>query len=521
MLIEQVAAQKRTSGVRWWAIASLLILVLLLIGVVVLISRWPFTREAVIDALQESSGRIVEIQTFHKTYFPPGCVAEGVKFTQRERRDAPLIQLQKLIIESSYAGMFHFPALINKVRVVAMHVTVPPKGPDGKRSGSIPLTAGKSKSSVRIATLIADGAVLELLDDSPKSKPYRIEIRRLSLHDVAGQGPFSFDVTLFNPKPPGEIHATGKFGPWNQQDPGQTPVSGSYTYENARLGVFDGISGTLSGAGKFEGPLHQIATDGTTSVADFHVKHSGNTVHLTTEFHARVNGTNGDTFLEPVKAHFWRTTALFEGGVIGKKGMNAKTVELELSAKEGRIEDLFRLFIKAKRSPISGRVSLRGKVEVPPVHRRFLEKLRMQADFGIDEGKFKKAGTQDAINRLSESARGETKKQEDEDPETVLSNLTGHVQVQNGTATFSHLSFSIPGASAQFHGTYELITKKVDLHGTLTTTGRLSDTTSGFKALLVKVITPFLKKKNSAKIVPIKITGTYGNASLGLDLGAH
>jgi len=101
MLIEQVAAHKRTSGVRWFAIAGLVLLVLLLICVVVLISHWPFTREAVIDALQERSGRIVEIQSFHKTYFPPGSVAEGVKFTQRERRDPPLIQLQRLIITSS------------------------------------------------------------------------------------------------------------------------------------------------------------------------------------------------------------------------------------------------------------------------------------------------------------------------------------------------------------------------------------------------------------------------------------
>ena len=518
MLIEQVATRKRTSGFRWWAIAGLLILVLLVIGMAVLISHWPFTRQAVIDALQERSDRIVQIQDFHRTYFPPGCVAEGVKFTQRERPDPPLIRIQRLIIESSYSGMFHSPALINKVHVVGMHVTVPPKAADGKRSEVMPLTAGKSNTSVRIGTLIVDGAVLEVLDESPKKEPYRIEIRRLSLHDVAGQGPFSYDVTLFNPKPPGEIHSAGKFGPWNPQDPAHTPVSGSYTYENAKLGVFEGISGTLSAAGKFEGPLDQIATDGTTDVQDFHVENSGSKVHLTTEFHALVNGNNADTLLEPVKAHFWRTTAVFKGGVIGKKAQHGKTVELELSAKNGRIEDLFRLFIRSPRSPISGRVSLRGKVEVPPVHQAFLEKLRMQGDFGIDEGQFTKGKTQEGINRLSESSRGETKKQEDEDPETVLSNLAGHVEVHNGTATFSRLSFSVPGASAQFHGTYGLISKKVDLHGVLTTTGRLSDTTSGFKALLVKVITPFLKKKATAKIVPLKITGTYGNITVGLDL---
>src|SRR5579872_5206974 len=250
MLIEQVAEQKRTSRVGWLAIAGLLILVLLLIGVAVLISHWPFTRQAVIDALQERSGRIVEIETFHKTYFPPGGVAEGVKFTQGERRDPPLIHIQRLIIESSFTGMLRYPVLIDKVRVVGMHVTVPPRAPDGKRPEVMSLTGDKSQTTVRILTRIADGAVLEVLQSSAQEKPYKLEIRRLSLHNIEGQGPFSYDVNLFNTEPPGDIHSTGKFGPWNRQDPGHTPVSGSYTYENVNLGVFDGVSGTLSAAGK-------------------------------------------------------------------------------------------------------------------------------------------------------------------------------------------------------------------------------------------------------------------------------
>ena len=42
-------------------------------------------------------------------------------------------------------------------------------------------------------------------------------------------------------------------------------------------------------------------------------------------------------------------------------------------------------------------------------------------------------------------------------------------------------------------------------------------TTSGFKALVLKAITPLFKKEKSARIIPFDITGAYGNTSVGID----
>ena len=80
------------------------------------------------------------------------------------------------------------------------------------------------------------------------------------------------------------------------------------------------------------------------------------------------------------------------------------------------------------------------------------------------------------LNRLSESALGENKKQEAEDPETVLSNLKGHVSVKNGIATLSNVSFSAPGTLAEIRGTYNLLDKTVNLQGVLRLNGKSSDT---------------------------------------------
>ncbi|MGH9695045.1 MAG: hypothetical protein ACRD5Z_12920, partial [Bryobacteraceae bacterium] len=82
-----------------------------------------------------------------------------------------------------------------------------------------------------------------------------------------------------------------------------------------------------------------------------------------------------------------------------------------------------------------------------------------------------------------------------------------------------NLSFTIPAAKASIHGTYSLIDYKIDLRGTLLTTGNPSEATTGFKSLMVKVITPFFRKKHTAKVVPFKINGSYSNANMSLDLG--
>jgi len=146
-----------------------------------------------------------------------------------------------------------------------------------------------------------------------------------------------------------------------------------------------------------------------------------------------------------------------------------------------------------------------------------LRKLDLAGSFGIGSERFTAPEVQQPINALTESARGENKKQQAEDPETVLSRFSGQVSAKNGVVTLSNVSFSALGTRAQLQGTYGLVDRKVDLHGILHTYGKLSDTTSGFKALVLKAVGPFLKQK-AVTVVPFSITGTFPNPSFALDL---
>jgi len=59
--------------------------------------------------------------------------------------------------------------------------------------------------------------------------------------------------------------------------------------------------------------------------------------------------------------------------------------------------------------------------------------------------------------------------------------------------------------------------KSLHFAGVLRTTGKLSDTTSGFKAVVLKGLAPFLKKK-TLTVVAFTISGTSSQPSFALDL---
>jgi len=489
------------------------------LGALLLALNWPFSQTAVTKALEDRFARDVKIRKFRSTYFPPGCVAEGIEFLHRVRKDLPpLITVQTLTLRTGYSGMLRIHKVVNDVQVAGLHVLVPPKSPGAARQ-TFPLTNSTSGKTLTIGEITADGAVLEFISNQPVEDRFTLRIDRLTLDHVGETDPVTFHAGFKNTEPPGEIRTDGQFGPWNDDDPASTELSGSYTYEHAKLGVFEGIAGTLSSQGKFSGRLGHIDAEGDFDVPDFKVSGSAHVVHLASNFHAVVDGTNGDTYLTRVESRFGRTMVISRGDVKGRAGQHGKTVMLTMSVSQGRIEDLLRLFTGSARPAETGEVRLQTKVELPPGPPGFLTRLRLDGEFGIGGGRFTDPTVQMPVNRLAESAHGETKDQEEVDPATVLSNLKGHVSANGGIAKLSKVSFTEPGTLAEIEGTYNLVDKKLNLRGVLHTSGKLADTTSGFKAVVLKALGPFIKKK-SITVVPFAITGTPSDPSFALDLDA-
>jgi hypothetical protein len=96
--------------------------------------------------------------------------------------------------------------------------------------------------------------------------------------------------------------------------------------------------------------------------------------------------------------------------------------------------------------------------------------------------------------------------------------LTGQVTLNGGIAKFSDLSFGVPGASARLNGTYNVISHKIDLRGQMQVNTKISNTTTGAKAFLLKMMDPFFKKRKRGEILPVRISGSYESPSFGLDI---
>src|SRR5579864_2567691 len=508
----------RVAGIfyRHW-LEALFIFAIVLVGAEILLTRYfPFSEKNVTESLQETFPSKLKIDHFRPVYFPrPGCEAEGVTFRSVSGApgEPPVATIQKMTIQGNYANFLFRPHYISRVILQGLRIQVPALGKGGK------FTGGYTNSQMSIRELLANGTVLEI---ARAHKPaLRFDIHELGLDSVSSKDGMSYKVRMQNAEPPGEIRSNGHFGPFNAENPGQTPVAGSYSFRRGDLSVFDGIAGIVGSEGQFSGPLEHVAVRGTTDVPDFEVDRSGHAGHLATRFQGSVNGTNGDVTLDEVNATYQNTKIVVKGSVADKKGYEGKFTSLDFTVRQGRLQDILRLIVKESRPPMSGAISLQAHATLPPEGQAFLKELALLGDFEIADGHFENPDTQRDVNELSETARGLKKSQKEEDKnnpgENVTSGGSGHVDLKNGVARVSNLSFTVPGADALVQGTFNVLNDKIDFHGTMKMEARFSQSTSGIKSLLAKVLDPFFNKKRGS-IVPVMAGGTYHQPHFGLDL---
>jgi hypothetical protein len=105
-----------------------------------------------------------------------------------------------------------------------------------------------------------------------------------------------------------------------------------------------------------------------------------------------------------------------------------------------------------------------------------------------------------------------------DDPENIVMNLRGHLELRDGVAKFSDLTFNVPGASARMNGTYNLENEQIDFRGTLKTEAEISQDTTGIKSTLLKPLNPLFKRKKAGADIPVKMTGTYHHPKFGFDV---
>jgi hypothetical protein len=281
-------------------------------------------------------------------------------------------------------------------------------------------------------------------------------------------------------------------------------VTGDFAFTNADLGTIKGIGGKLESKGSFTGVLERIVAQGTSKTPDFSLDIGGKPLPLETVYTAIIDGTNGDTFLKPVRAILGRTHLTADGGIVHTPGRKGRTIELNVVIDDGRLEDVLRLAIDSDPPDMSGALRLKTRLELPPGDQAVPRRLYLKGEFRVASARFASSKVQDKIDELSRRGRGHP---EDDKVDNVASDLQGRFELKDGVLMLTPVSFAVRGAQIQMRGRYSLVRSTLDFAGTARMTARVSQMVTGWKRIPLKIIDPLFAKDGAGAVFPIRVSG--------------
>jgi AsmA-like C-terminal region len=488
----------------------------------------------------------------------PAGTAQPDDTAQSSWRTKPWIIVGKMKFHASWRILPGKPIVVSVIHIEDVRVLLPPKEdrphmsmPGGNSSeskptdgqtaqtdqtaqdASQPQSQGGSKPSIFKLPPIEVGKIecqtAELMIErkqevgKPPKVPLDFELQKITLIPDRRGGPIAFTVDMVNAKPVGKIHSTGHFGPWVSGDPGSLPLQGEYTFDHADLGTIKGIAGTLSSTGNYSGTLRRIEAEGQTRTPNFRLervdKSSG--VPLTTHFHAIIDGTNGDTYLQPVDGMLGHTHILARGQVVRASdlvaGAQGHDIHLQVTVDRGKIEDILDISANSEAPFMTGNLTLNTSFHLPPGKDSIWDKLQLDGQFHLSQARFTNDKMQGRIEQLSLRGQGKPKEVKTTDPTDILSEMQGHFQLGGGNLQLPDLDYNVPGAEIVAHGTYGLKAGTLAFEGDAKLDATISKIVGGWKGFLLKPADRYLRKNGAGTDVPIHVTGTRKEPKFGVD----
>jgi hypothetical protein len=532
---------------------GVLLLALIALGVAISVALHqaePILRAAIVKRLQEHFHARVELDSFHVSLvnglwaegkglriWPPAQV-EGVTVPGATAASdpgppirpltKPLIQIAEFRFHAPLRYKLGEPVKISVVELKGLDIDVPPKTHFAHKAAEHAEEGGTPLLRFEVESVNCDGAHLTLETDKPGKLPLEFAIAHIKLTHVRPGRPMQFDAELTNPKPAGKILTTGAMGPWLVEDPGETPLNGSYRFEHADLGVFKGIAGILQSTGRYEGVLRDLVVDGQTDTPDFRLTHFGTAVPLHTQFHAHVDGRNGDTWLEPVYATLGQSHFTAEGKVVrvppgttshGTATPGGHEIALHVKVDRGRMEDFLRLTSKNGTPLLTGTLALKATLEILPGSAPVDERLKLNGSFTLDDAQFTSVKIQNEVGELSLRGQGRPNEARHGQGADVRSAMQSDFTMADAVIALPNLKYTVPGAEIDLKGTYGVEGGLLNFAGTAKTEATVSEMVGGWKGALLKPADRYFRKDGAGTEVPIHVNGTRENPAFGVDLG--
>jgi len=515
---------------RWFVWTGVVFVVLAVVGAATV--EWalrqmqPMMRKKVVETLSARFNSPVELDRLSLSVKKDVIVTGGglriLYLAGPTKPDAnpaapPMLVVKNFEFRTGWRELLRPTTRLVSVKVQGLQVNIPPKQERGPEMPDNPKRRGQSVLGFAVDRIECTDAQVTIETSKPDKKPLVFDIRRLVLTDVGAKKPLNYEAVLVNPKPVGNVESTGHFGPWQDDNPRDTPLDGSYQFTHADLSTIHGIGGTLSSTGTFSGTLGEITADGVTDTPDFRLDISDHSLPLHTEFHAVVDGTTGDTKLDPVRARIGRSELTATGAIVGVPGATGHNLDLNVVMEKARIEDMLALSLKGNPPLMRGALAVKARISVPPGQVSVSRKMRLDGTFSIHNAFLNNPKMQQELDSMSERAQGKPHLANAQDAEVVGSSLSGKFTQADAVLGVSEMNYQMPGAQVTMDGQVQLVGSTYEFHGKVRTQATASQMTTGWKSLLLTPFDKLLKKNGAGLELPIKVTGTKSTYDLRLD----
>ena len=429
----------------------------------------------------------------------------------------PMVVVDSFEFRTGWRELLQPTTRLVTVQVKGLQVNIPPKEDRGPLMPDDSKRSGQSALGIVVDKIECTDAKVTLETNKPGKKPLEFAIKSLVLTDVGAKKALNYTALLVNPKPVGDVQSTGHFGPWQGDNPRDTPIDGDYSFTHADLSSIHGLGGTLSSTGQFGGTLGKITADGTTETPDFRLDISDHAMPLHTTFHAVIDGTTGDTWLDPVHARIGRSELTATGSVTRAVGVRGHVTDLNVVMEKGRIEDMLALAMKANPTLMRGAMTLKMHLVDPAGPVSVSRKVRLEGTFAIHDAFLNNEKMQQQLDSMSERAKGKPKLANAQDAAVVGSSMTGKFSQADAVLQIPEMNYQMPGAQVTMSGQVELVPSTFEFHGKVRTEATASQMVTGWKSLLLSPFDKMLKKNGAGLELPIKVTGTRSTYDLRLD----
>jgi len=391
----------------------------------------------------------------------------------------PLLRVKSFRFHLSLLDLIGLSEHIDTVHSEGLELHVPPS------QASAPPAAPPDTSAVTasVGKILCSDAHIYLESNTPGTAPLHFDIENLQLKDLSVTTAIPYEADIVYEKPAVRVHLSGSFGPWNNGNPGATPLHGSYSTNTIDLDGVAGLNGKLTSSGQFSGQLAGVVAQGKLDSPALALQESAHPVKMDATYHITVDGITGDTTFDALHVNLPRGKVDAQGKMHilpGEGDAAGPDINLDLTVPQGRIEELLELGTNTRPTLMSGNLTLHTHLHIPPgagspgggsLEQRF----QATGSLAINTVHFGDPKLQQEINSLSSATQGNLDALAGaltgalplggSPAPPVSSNVTATFDLDHGLMTVSSLLYTVPGSKVQMHGVYSLARNAFDFKG--------------------------------------------------------